>query len=53
MGLLTAGFVLLWLVPSVIPAEGTAMKIPVFIGSFLMMSGYLSGMAVFGTQLRN
>ena len=29
------------------------MKIPVFIGSLLMMSGYLSGMAVFGTQLRN
>ena len=29
------------------------MKIPVFIGSLLMMSGYLSGMATFGTQLRN
>ena len=51
--LLALGFVLLWLVPSVIPAEGIAMKIPVFIGSFLMMSGYLSGMAAFGTQLRN
>ena len=50
---LAAGFVLLWLVPSVIPAEGVAMKIPVFIGSFLMMSGYLSGMAAYGTQLRN
>ncbi len=34
-------------------AEGILMKIPVFIGSLLMMSGYLSGMAVFGTQLRN
>ena len=29
------------------------MKVPVFIGSLLMMSGYLSGMAAFGTQLRN
>ena len=29
------------------------MKIPVFIGSLLMMSGYLTGMAVFGTQIRN
>ena len=29
------------------------MRIPVFIGSLLMMSGYQSGMAVFGTQLRN
>ena len=39
MFLLLLGFVLLWLVPSVIPAEGMAMKIPVFIGSLLMMSG--------------
>ena len=53
MLLLLLGFILLWLVPSVIPAEGMAMKIPVFIGSLLMMSGYLSGMATYGTQLRN
>ena len=53
MLLLLAGFVLLWLVPSKIPAEGMGMKVPVFIGSLLMMSGYLSGMATFGTQLRN
>ena len=53
MGMLGAGFLLLWLVPAKIPAEGMAMKIPVFIGSLLMMSGYLSGMAAFGTQLRN
>ncbi len=53
MGLLLLGFLLLYLVPSVIPAEGMAMKIPVFIGSLLMMSGYLSGMAAYGTQLRN
>ena len=53
MFLLMAGFILLYLVPSRIPAEGMAMKIPVFIGSLLMMSGYLSGMAAYGTQLRN
>ncbi len=51
--LLMLGFILLYLVPSKIPAEGMAMKIPVFIGSLLMMSGYLSGMAAYGTQLRN
>ena len=53
MFLLLAGFLVLWLVPAKIPAEGLAMKIPVFIGSLLMMSGYLSGMATYGTQLRN
>ena len=53
MFLLMLGFILLYLVPSVIPAEGLAMRIPVFIGSLLMMSGYLSGMATYGTQLRN
>ena len=53
MFLLMLGFILLYLVPSRIPAEGLAMKIPVFIGSLLMMSGYLSGMAAYGTQLRN
>ena len=53
LGMLFGGYVLLYLVPAVIPAEGLGMRIPVFIGSLLMMSGYLSGMAVFGTQLRN
>jgi len=53
LSMLLFGFVLLYLVPAVIPAEGLLMRIPVFIGSLLMMSGYLSGMAVFGTQLRN
>ncbi len=53
LSMLLLGFVLLYLVPAVIPAEGLGMRIPVFIGSLLMMSGYLSGMAVFGTQLRN
>ena len=51
--MLLVGFALLWLIPGVIPAEGLAMKIPVFIGSLLMMSGYLCGMAVFGTRIRN
>ena len=31
----------------------TTSKIPVFIGSLLMMSGYLSGMAVFGALIRD
>ena len=53
MFLLFAGFLLLWLIPAKIPLEGMAMRIPVFIGSLLMMSGYLSGMAAYGTQLRN
>ncbi len=53
LGLLFFGYLLLYLVPAVIPAEGLGMRIPVFIGSLLMMSGYLSGMAVFGAQLRN
>ena len=51
--LLAGGLLLLWLVPGIIRAEGLAMKIPVFIGSLLMMSGYLSGMAVFGAEIRN
>ena len=53
MSLLMIGFILLYLVPSRIHAEGMAMKLSVFAGSLLMMSGYLSGMAVFGTQIRN
>lgn len=51
--ILALGYALLILFPGVVPCEGIAMKIPVFIGSLLMMSGYLSGMAVFGTKLRN
>ncbi|MBR0426276.1 MAG: MFS transporter [Clostridia bacterium] len=53
LSMLALGFLMLYLIPAKIPAEGLAMRIPVFIGSLLMMSGYLSGMAVFGTQLRN
>ncbi len=44
VGLLMAGYVLLFFF------RGTAM---VFIGSLLMMCGYLSGMAVFGAMLRD
>ena len=50
---LLLGFLVLYLVPARIPAEGTAMKIIVFIGPLLMMSGYLSSMAAYGVQLRN
>ena len=53
LGMLAAGYVLLYLFPGVVNVSGVAMKVPVFIGSCLMMSGYLSGMAVFGTKIRN
>lgn len=42
--LLILGYALLFFTRSIIP---------VFIGSFLMMSGYLSGMAVFGAMIRD
>ena len=44
LGLLMAGFVLLYLF------KATAL---VFVGSLLMMCGYLAGMAVFGAMLRD
>ena len=53
LGMLALGYILLFLFPGVIGVSGLAMKIPVFIGSLLMMSGYLSGMAVFGANIRN
>lgn len=53
LGMLAAGYVLLLLFPGAIDVSGIAMKIPVFIGSLFMMSGYLSGMAVFGAKIRN
>ncbi len=43
LGLL-AGYVVLYL---------TRTTIPVFLGSLLMMSGYLAGMAVFGARIRD
>ncbi len=42
--LLMAGYVILFF---------TRSKLPVFAGSLLMMSGYLSGMAVFGASIRD
>ena len=42
--MLIAGYTLLFF---------TRTMVPVFIGSFLMMSGYLSGMAVFGALIRD
>ena len=53
LGMLSAGYVLLWLFPGVIKVEGAAMTVPVFIGSLLMLSGFLTGMAVFGAKIRN
>lgn len=43
VGLLMAGFILLYLFTD---------TLPVFVGSLLMMSGYLSGMAAFGAAIR-
>ncbi len=42
--LLAAGYILLYLCKA---------TVPVFLGSLLMMSGYLSGMAVFGASIRD
>ena len=44
LGLLMAGFVVLYFCKT---------TVPVFVGSLLMMCGYLSGMAVFGAVLRD
>ncbi len=44
MALLMSGFLILYL---------TRSTLPVFIGSLLMMCGYLSGMAVFGALIRD
>ena len=44
MGMLAAGYLLLYFF------RATA---PVFLGSLLMMAGYLTGMSVFGAQIRD
>lgn len=44
LGLLMSGYVVLYFFRS---------TVPVFLGSLLMMCGYLSGMAVFGAMLRD
>ena len=42
-----------WLALGYIILFFTSTTVPVFIGSLLMMSGYLSGMAVFGASIRD
>ena len=44
LAMLTAGYLLLYFLRS---------AAPVFIGSLLMMAGYLTGMSVFGAQIRD
>ena len=44
IGMLISGYLILYF---------TVTTIPVFIGSLLMMSGYLTGMAVFGAMIRD
>ena len=44
LGMLVLGYVILYF---------TVHTLPVFIGSLLMMSGYLTGMAVFGAMIRD
>ena len=53
LGMLALGYVLLLVFPGVVGVTGFTMRIPVFIGSLFMMCGYLTGMAVFGTKIRN
>ncbi len=49
----SASISLLWLIGGYIMLYVFRAKLPVFIGSLLMMSGYLSGMAVFGARIRD
>ncbi len=49
----SGAFSILWLVAGYIILYFTRTKAPVFIGSLLMMSGYLAGMAVFGAKIRD
>ena len=44
VGVLLTGYVILWF---------TRTTIPVFIGSLLMMTGYMTGMSVFGAMIRD
>ena len=49
----SAIFSLLWLSCGYILLFFTSSTLPVFLGSLLMMCGYLSGMAVFGAKIRD
>ena len=44
---------IIWLILGYIVLYLTRSKLPVFVGSLFMMSGYLSGMAVFGALIRD
>ena len=44
LAIMAAGYVVLWLFDA---------TVPVFVGTLLMLCGYLSGMAVFGAMLRD
>ena len=43
---------LIWLMAGFVVLYFTRAKLPVFIGSLLMMCGYLAGMAAFGARIR-
>ncbi len=49
----SGSFSMIWLIAGYIILFFTKTTIPVFIGSLLMMSGYLAGMAVFGARIRD
>ena len=53
LAMLMLGYLLLILFPGVVKTEGMGMLVPVFIGSMMMLSGFLTGMAVFGAKIRN
>ncbi len=48
----SSAFSIIWLIIGYVILFFTRTKAPVFIGSLLMMSGYLSGAAVFGAKTR-
>ncbi len=49
----SSAFSMIWLVAGYVILSFTRSTAPVFIGSLLMMSGYLAGMAVFGAKIRD
>ncbi len=53
LAMLAAGYLMLIFFPGIVAVTGVLMKVLVFIGSMLMLCGFLSGMAVFGTRIRN
>ncbi|MGM9642859.1 MAG: MFS transporter [Eubacteriales bacterium] len=49
----SSAFSIIWLIAGYIVLFIFKSKLPVFVGSLLMMCGYLSGMAVFGAKIRD